>query len=436
VLNYLYNYPDTHLDHILTTLPSEAQVGGGILNHASWWIHGPDHMPIWASYRLPKHEAVQRTPWQVADRKLKMAIGRSNDKVVEDIQLASREWLEQHPPPVYTVPLNLAERKERLKSLQESLREAVQETLMVKPKKVSPGRYFFGDFPPQLQLAKIHLHTLVHLRALVNLSPGSKSVVKGKLVGPWRRNFLKAVRLWDKSAQTIIDAIPVNNREFTVIHNGVGHLPEWWLQAHGIVTLQTDLEDQMCQLRKLTKQKYRHLLSAQIKSAVEARETRVFFGRMKSAFASVLGTKQEPFLYDLMERVDGTQSADKVEIHLIFQQHFQNHFSTNPESLMQQLGLDLPELQSAHRWERLMDNPDEMVAAYMGTVDASFICKVPRKYVKLIAEAFQRTPAAIQVEAKIEAAMAISFSFEEFKVQVNGGGNSAGGGSGDTYRLL
>jgi hypothetical protein len=77
-----------------------------------------------------------------------MAIDRSNDKVVEDIQLASREWLEQHPPPVYTDPLNLAERKVRLKSLQESLREAVQATPMVKPKKVSPGKYFFGDFPP------------------------------------------------------------------------------------------------------------------------------------------------------------------------------------------------------------------------------------------------------------------------------------------------
>jgi hypothetical protein len=71
----------------------------------------------------------------------------------------------------------------------------------------------------------------------------------------------------------------------------------------------------------------------------------------------------------------------------------------------------------------------------MGTVDAPSMCKVPRKYVKLIAKAFQRTPAAILVEAKIEAAMAISFSFEEFKVQVNGGGNSTGGGSDDTYRL-
>jgi hypothetical protein len=82
-------------------------------------------MPIWASYRLPKHEAVQRTPWQVADRKLKIAIGRSNDKVVEEIQSASRVWLEQHPPPEYTDPLNLVEREERLKSLQESLRAAV-----------------------------------------------------------------------------------------------------------------------------------------------------------------------------------------------------------------------------------------------------------------------------------------------------------------------
>jgi hypothetical protein len=84
----------------------------------------------------------------------------------------------------------------------------------------------------------------------------------------------------------------------------------------------------------------------------------------------------------------------------------------------------------------MMDNPDAMVAAYMGTVEAYSSCKVPREYVQLIAEAFQRTPAAHQVEVKIEAAMAISFSFEEFKAQVNGGGNSAGGGSGDTYRVL
>jgi hypothetical protein len=184
----------------------------------------------------------------------------------------------------------------------------------------------------------------LHLRALVNLAPGSKAVVKGKLVGPRRRHFFKAVRLWDKSAQTILDAIPADDRELTIIHNGVGHLPDWWLQPHNIATLQADLEDQMCQLRKLTKLKYRHLLSVQIKSAVEARETRVLSGRMKSAFASLLGNKQEPFLYDLMERVDGTQSADKVEIHRTFQQHFQSHFGTNPESLMQQLGLDLPEL--------------------------------------------------------------------------------------------
>jgi hypothetical protein len=192
----------------------------------------------------------------------------------------------------------------------------------------------------------------------------------------------------------------------------------------------------MCKLCKLTKRKYRHLLSAQIKSAVEARETRIFTGRMKSAFASLLGNKQEPFLYDLMEREDGTQSADRVEIHRTFQHHFKQHFSTNPDSLMQQLGLDLPKLQSAHRLERLMDHPDEMVAAYMGTVDTPSVCKVPREYVQLIAEAFQRTPAACQVELKIEAAMATSFSFEEFRAQVNGGGNSAGGGSGDTYRLL
>jgi hypothetical protein len=99
-----------------------------------------------------------------------------------------------------------------------------------------------------------------------------------------------------------------------------------------------------------------------------------------------------------------------------------------------------------------MDNPKEMVEAYMGTVDAPSICKVPRHYVSLIgfiflfflffififfiAEAFQRSPAAILVKTKIEATMAISFSFEEFKVQVNGGGNSAEGASGDTYRLL
>jgi hypothetical protein len=249
-------------------------------------------------------------------------------------------------------------------------------------------------------------------------------------------NLSLAVRLWETSAQTILDAIPADDRELTVIHNGVGHLPHWRLQSHGVATLQADLEDEMSQLRKLTKKKYRHLLSAQIKSAVEARETRIFSGRMKSAFASLLGNKQEPFLYDLMEREDGTQSADKVEIHRTFQQHFQQHFGTNPDSLTQQLGLDLPELQSAHRWERLMDHPDEMVAAYMGTVDAPSVCKVPREYVQLIAEAFHRTPAACQVELKIEAAMATSFSFEEFRAQVNGGGNSAGGGSGDTYRLL
>jgi hypothetical protein len=170
--------PWSDLDHILTTLPAEAQVGGGILNHASWWVYGPNHMPIWASYRLPKHETVQRTPWQVADRKLKLAIDRSNSAVVEDIQTASRAWLEQHPPPVYADPPSLAEREARLRSLQESLRDAVQATLMVKPKKVSPGRYFLGDFPPQLQLAKIHLHTLVHLRALVNLAPGSKAIAQ------------------------------------------------------------------------------------------------------------------------------------------------------------------------------------------------------------------------------------------------------------------
>jgi hypothetical protein len=385
---YRHFLPWSDLDHILTTLPVEAQVGGGILNHASWWSNGPDHMPIWASYRLPKHEVVQRTPWQVADRKLKMAIDRSDDKVVAEIQSASRAWLEQHPPPVYADPLNLVEREVRLKSLQDSLREAVQATLMVKPKKVSPGKYFFSDFPPQLQLAKIHLHTLVHLRALVNLAPGSKSVAKGKLVGPRRRNFLKAVRLWSESAQTILDAIPADDRELATIHNGVGHLPDWWLQPHNVATLQDVLEDLMCQLRKLTKLKYRHLLSAQIKSAVVAREARVLSGRMKSVFASLLGNKQEPFLYDLMKREDNTQSADQIEIHRTFQQHFKTHFGTNPESLMQQLGLDLPELQSAHRWETMMDNPDKMVAAYMGTAAAPSSCKVPREYVQLIAEAF------------------------------------------------
>jgi hypothetical protein len=87
--------PISDLDHILTTLPASALVGGGILTHASWWAHGPDYMLIWGSYALPSSVQLVRSPWQRADRKLRLIIDRANAPVVEEIQVASLFWLAQ-----------------------------------------------------------------------------------------------------------------------------------------------------------------------------------------------------------------------------------------------------------------------------------------------------------------------------------------------------
>jgi hypothetical protein len=126
------------------------------------------------------------------------------------------------------------------------------------------------------------------------------------------------------------------------LHSNTNYLLPWWQGERSIETLRLHLKLQLPLLNKKTKKKYRHFLSTQIKAAVAARENSVHSLRLKLPFASLLGTRKELFRYDVLQRGDGTQAADPIEIHRIFQRHFHPYFSTDPDSLMQQLGLDLP----------------------------------------------------------------------------------------------
>jgi hypothetical protein len=157
---------------------------------------------------------------------------------------------------------------------------------------------------------------------------------------------------------------------------------------------------------------------------------------MQMALASLLGKHKQSFLYDTWHCADGSYDADPVEIHRQIQTHYRKHFSADPESLIQRLNLDLPEFGSAAQWEVFVDDPEAMAEAFLNPPDDLCPTAVPAEFVRAIARAFQRTPAAVALEAALTLSLASPLSFKEFIYSLNGGGSSAPGESGTTYRLL
>jgi hypothetical protein len=61
---------------------------------------------------------------------------------------------------------------------------------------------------------------------------------------------------------------------------------------------------------------------------------------------------------------------------------------------------------------------------------------IPEEFVRVVAKAFQRSPAAFSLEVDLNAFFENPFTFKEFLFAVKSGSNSSPGESGMTYRLL
>jgi hypothetical protein len=83
-----------------------------------------------------------------------------------------------------------------------------------------------------------------------------------------------------------------------------------------------------------------------------------------------------------------------------------------------------------------MDHPTVLADAPLNPSGGQAPTAVPAEYVHAVARAFQRTQAAIDMKAELSATLETPFSFVEFLHALMGGGNSAPGESGTTYRLL
>jgi hypothetical protein len=112
------------------------------------------------------------------------------------------------------------------------------------------------------------------------------------------------------------------------------------------------------------------------------------------------------------------------------------YFSGVPENLLQRLDLDLPDLASTPVWETFLDHPTVMADAFLNSSGGQASTAVLAEYIHAVARAFQRTQAAIDMEAELSVSLETPFSFVEFLHALMGGGNSAPGESGTTYRLL
>jgi hypothetical protein len=174
--------------------------------------------------------------------------------------------------------------------------------------------------------------------------------------------------------------------------------PDWWFHARDINEIRGSLELDIKKLNRRGKRSRRSLRSASIKDAVLKRQQQLTTGRIRQALASLLGKQRSSFLYDTLLCVDGSSDADPVEIHRRIQSHYMKYFSADPESQIQRLGLDLPDLGSTDRWKFFLDNPEVIVEAFLHPSGDLRPTVIPEEFVLAVSKAFQRSPAAISLE--------------------------------------
>jgi hypothetical protein len=73
-------------------------------------------------------------------------------------------------------------------------------------------------------------------------------------------------------AQEIHATMSAEEQTMTDLYNGTNCFPSWWLAEHPLESIRAHLGNQLAYLNKQCKEKYRVLLSAQIKVAAVARE--------------------------------------------------------------------------------------------------------------------------------------------------------------------
>ena len=120
------------------------------------------------------------------------------------------------------------------------------------------------------------------------------------------------------------------------------HGPTWWVEQRSSSLLLEKTAEDVSWLNLRTKRKYRQLRSHKIRAAIHRRDDEIAAGRMKRAFASLLGKQRSSFAYDTLTADDGSTITDAIKIHRRLQQHYCEVFGNDPESLIQQLDLDQP----------------------------------------------------------------------------------------------
>jgi hypothetical protein len=411
----------TDRGHILSTLPPGSLRAAAILSDPVW-IAGRNHAPIWAGYRIPVTKAPSKPIWEQTDRRIQMEIKKTDCKPMQKLLRRTTLWYESFPSPPVN-PLLWEDRNSRLEALQEELLKVAEETLLKKKKKPSPGRFFFEDFPVPLQLLKIHLHTLVRLRKILDV-PLSYHFYNpdGRVKGPRLRRYLKTLSSWRDHAPAMHASMSEEDQILNPLDGDTSRGADFWFKVRNIDKMRDLLRLDIRHLEKRAKGTVRSIRSASIQAHVEKRQERLTSGRMRAALASLLGKYKNVFLYDTLQCEDGSFDADPIVIHRTLQRYYMKYFSVVPESSLQTLALDLPLWGSIPIWETFLYNADAMVEAYCRLPNKLPPTRIPEVYVRAIAEAFVWTPDAIALEADITESFRIRFSFDEFLYSLGCGG--------------
>jgi hypothetical protein len=381
-------------------------------------------------------KAPSKPIWEQTDRRIQMEIKKTDSKPMQELLRRTTFWYESFPPPPVP-PLSWEDRNSRLEALQEGLLKVVEETLLKKKKKPSPGRFFYGDFPVPLQLLKIHLHTLVGLKKILDVPLSYHSYnPDGRVKCPRLRRYLKTLSSWRDHAPAMHASMSEEDQILNPLDGDTSRGPDFWFKVRNIDKMQDLLRLDIRHLEKRAKGTVRSMCSAFIRAHVKKRQERLTTGRMRAALASLLGKYKNVFLYDTLQCEDGSFDADPIVIHRTLQRYYMKYLSVVPESSLQTLALDLPLWGSIPIWETFLDNADTMVEAYCRPPNELPPTRIPEIYVRAIAEAFVWTPEAITLEAEITESYRTRFFFDEFLYSLGCGGASAQGGSGASYRLF
>jgi hypothetical protein len=364
-----------------------------------------------------------------------MEIKMTDCKPMKKLLRRTTLWYESFPRPPVT-PLLWEDRNSRLEALQEGLLKVAEETLLKKKKKPSPGRFFFGNFSVPLQLLKIRLRTLVRLRNILDVPLSYHSYnPDGRVKGPRLRRYLKTLSSWRDHAPAMHASMSEEDQILNPLDGDTSRGPDFWFKVRNIDKMRDLLRLDIRHLEKRAKGTVRSMRSASIRAHVKKRQERLTTGRMRAALASLLGKNKNVFLYDTLQCEDGYFDADPIVIHRTLQRYYMKDFLVVPESSLQTLALDLPLWGSIPIWKTFLDNADAMVEAYCRPSNELPPTRIPEIYVRVIAEAFVRTPEAIELEADITESFRTRFSFDEFLYSLGCGVFFAPGGSGASYRL-